>query len=136
MCLLALPSSQLDTMDAKRRVHRVSCADESTGEQLAIMSALPSPDRQGWSKKVSLELRYGTCAWCLLMATKTSVIAESDLLMACHKFSKVSALVYLLRRVTRKSTFENVGLGLLETLAFQTFSKVSALVHLLCKITM
>jgi hypothetical protein len=60
----------------------------------------------------------------LLMATNTSVMAESDLLMACHKSSKVSALVYFLHKVTRKSTkvtrkstFENVGLRLLEALA-------------------
>ena len=50
MCLVALPSSQLDTMEAKRRVHRVSCADDSMGEQLAIIRALPSPDRHGCSQ--------------------------------------------------------------------------------------
>ena len=53
MCLVALPSSQLDTMEAKRKVHSVSCADASMGEQLAIMRALPSPDKQGWRRNVS-----------------------------------------------------------------------------------
>jgi len=57
MCLVALPSSQLETMDAKRRVQSVSCDDDSIGEQLAIMSALPSPERHGCNKKVSFELR-------------------------------------------------------------------------------
>lgn len=49
MCLVALPNSQLDTIEAKRRVHNVSCADASMGEQFAIISALPSPDRHGCS---------------------------------------------------------------------------------------
>jgi hypothetical protein len=36
---------------ANLSVQRVSCDEGSTGEQLAISSALPSPERQGWGRE-------------------------------------------------------------------------------------
>ena len=83
-----LPSSHVPTMLAKRRVHRLSCAESATGDRFAMTSALPSPDRHGWSRKVSFELRYGTCGDRFDSATNTSVSADSDLLMAWVSLSR------------------------------------------------
>ncbi len=85
-------------MLAKRRVHSDSWAESSTGDRFAMTSALPSPDRHGCSRNVSLELRYGTCAARLDRATKTSVSAESDLLMACVSLRRSPVACDLLSR--------------------------------------
>ena len=58
--MTALPSSQELTIEAKRRVHSDSCAEEASGARLAMTKDLPSPDKQGCNStnNVSLQLRW------------------------------------------------------------------------------
>ena len=98
VCLTALPSSHELTIEAKRSVHSDSWADDASGARLAITSALPSPDRHGCRRKVSLELRYGTCGLFFDRATNTSESAESDLLIACASLSCTPTALDLSRR--------------------------------------
>mmetsp|Transcript_67162 Transcript_67162/g.160537 ORF Transcript_67162/g.160537 Transcript_67162/m.160537 type:complete len:203 (-) Transcript_67162:1892-2500(-) len=88
MCLVALPSSHCEISDENRRVQRDSCAEVSAGERAMRTRALPSPERHGWRRNVSFELRNGTWFCFLEIAVKTSPSAESDLLMFCASFSR------------------------------------------------
>ena len=55
----------LRTWAANLREHRDSWAESRVGDRFTIMSTLPVPEKHGFSKWVSLELRKGILArWC------------------------------------------------------------------------
>jgi hypothetical protein len=76
------------TCEAKRREQSDSCALSASGASATSIIAFPVADRHGCRMCVSLELRYGTCAFLLLRAAKMSARLLSDLLMAWVSFSR------------------------------------------------
>lgn len=64
-------------------LHRRTCTDSGSGLTLTNMRVLPEPPRQGCSRWVRRELRYGTCALRLASAWNTSP-SEDRLLLMLH----------------------------------------------------
>mmetsp|Transcript_14947 Transcript_14947/g.33018 ORF Transcript_14947/g.33018 Transcript_14947/m.33018 type:complete len:375 (-) Transcript_14947:706-1830(-) len=79
--LVTLPSSIVRTLEAKFRLQKVSSLLYSTGDTHTSMSVLLSCERLSCSRKVSVELRKGTCACFAALAAITSPKADKDLLM-------------------------------------------------------
>mmetsp|Transcript_52413 Transcript_52413/g.119530 ORF Transcript_52413/g.119530 Transcript_52413/m.119530 type:complete len:235 (+) Transcript_52413:105-809(+) len=116
---LAAPSCTARHLLAKLSVQMVSPTWAGVGATLQIMSTLDFPAKLSWSKKVSLELRYGTCtfgpappalelsapALWWPKAFTTSPSAESDLLICWASLRRSpSAWVLATRSEPARST--------------------------------
>mmetsp|Transcript_17112 Transcript_17112/g.51981 ORF Transcript_17112/g.51981 Transcript_17112/m.51981 type:complete len:239 (-) Transcript_17112:353-1069(-) len=125
---LALPRAVLPQRVANLREHKVSGTSSGAGETLTNMRALESPLRESWRKKVSLELRKGTCFLCSEDSEwMTSPRLESDLLMfwVSRSMSGAVASVFARRSEPARST----------RCSFEDHVKPSALLRVTCSVT-
>mmetsp|Transcript_11616 Transcript_11616/g.31667 ORF Transcript_11616/g.31667 Transcript_11616/m.31667 type:complete len:225 (-) Transcript_11616:681-1355(-) len=93
------------TLDAKRRVLRVSSKCCGSPQILATITVLQFPPKASRSTEVSLDCRKGTCASFLARAVTVCSRNDKDLLMLCasRRVCPV-ALVFFVRSLPAKST--------------------------------
>merc|ERR1719515_17592 len=104
-CCVARPSSTRATLWAKLREHSVSSRQEALGERFTSITVFAEPERESWSRNVSLERRYGTCPFLLPRADITSESARREtLILMASSFLAPAAPDLEMRSLPARST--------------------------------